>query len=110
MLVFRPPVITGMTTINEGDTLYLDCDTSNSRPRPSVEWLSPEGVNASDGRILEIMNIQRSAAGIYTCIATHTIHGTTMNRTVNVTVQCECYHSMYIIIRMYCSTDYVNKR
>ena len=97
MLVFRPPIITGMTTLNEGDTLDLDCDTSNSRPRrPSVEWLSPEGVTVSNGRILEIMNIQGSAAGIYTCIATHTVHGTTMNSTVNVTVQCECHHCMYI--------------
>ena len=96
MSVFRPPVITGMTTLNEGDTLYLDCDTSNSRPRPSVEWLSSEGVMVSNGRILEIKNIQGSVAGIYTCVATRTIHGTTMNSTVNVTVQCECHHSMYI--------------
>ena len=78
-----------MTTLNEGDTLHLECDTSNSRPRPSVEWLSPEGVNVSNERILEIMNIQRSAAGIYTCVVTHTFSGATMNSTVNVSVQCE---------------------
>ena len=79
-----------MTTLNEGDTLYLYCDTSNSRPRPSVEWMSPERVVVSNERILEIMNIQRSAAGVYTCVATHTIRGTTKKSTVNVTVQCEC--------------------
>ena len=93
-LGFRPPVITGMTTLNEGDTLYLDCDTSNSRPRPSVEWFSPEGVNISNDRFLESMNIQRSAAGIYTCV-TISRSGATMNSTVNVAVQCECYDSMY---------------
>ena len=89
LIGFRPPVITGMTTLNEGDTLYLDCDTSNSRPRPSVEWLSPERVVVSNERILEIMNIQRSATGIYTCVAL-SCFGATMNITVNITVQREC--------------------
>ena len=89
LIGFSPPVITGMTTLNEGDTLYLDCDTSNSRPRPSVEWLSPERVVVGITRDLEIMNIQRSAAGIYTCAAM--LHsGATMISTVNVTVQREC--------------------
>ena len=80
-----------MTTLNEGDTLYLDCDASNSsNPRPSVEWLSPERVVVSNDTTLEIMNIQRNATGIYTCVATHTIYRATINSTVNVTVQCEC--------------------
>ena len=92
VLVFRPPVVTGMTTLNEGDTLYLDCDTSNSRPCPSVEWFSPEGVNISNNRLLVIMNIQRSAAGIYTCVATRSLSKDTINTTVNVTVQCECHY------------------
>ena len=78
-----------MTTLNEGDTLYLDCDTSNSRPRPSVEWLSPDGVTISITRDLGIMNIQRSAAVIYTCVALSR-SGATINSTVNVTVQCKC--------------------
>ena len=87
-----------MTTINEGDTLYLDCDASNSsNSRPSVKWLSPEGVVVSDNMTLEIMNIQRSAAGLYTCVATHPIHRATMNSTVNVTVKCEC-RDVYKII------------
>ena len=93
-LGFRPPVITGNTTLNEGDTLYLDCDASNSRPLPSVKWFSPEGVNVSNDRFLESMNIQRSAAGIYTCLAISR-SGATMNSTVNVIVQCKCYDSMY---------------
>ena len=53
-------------------------------------------------RILEITNIQESAAGIYTCVATHPLSGATINSTVNVTVQCECqanciHESMYYI-------------
>ena len=42
------------------------------------------------------MNIQRSAAGIFTCEATHKVHGTTRNSTVNVIVQSEYHYSMYI--------------
>ena len=86
-----------MTTLNEGDTLYLDCDTSNSRPRPGVEWLSPEGVVLSRHRNFEIMNIQRSAAGIYTCVAISR-SGATMNSTVDVTVLCECHDSIMQLV------------
>ena len=94
IIVFRSPVITGRTALNEGDSLYLDCDASNSIPHASVEWVGPERVKVSNGWILEIMNIQRSAAGIYTCVATYPISGATMNSTVNITVQCE-YHDIY---------------
>ena len=93
ILVFRPLVITGNTTLNEGDTLDLDCVTSNSNPRVglSVKWLSPEGVVVSNERTLEIMNIQGSAAGTYTCVVIRFVTGATMNSTaVNVTVQCKC--------------------
>ena len=51
----------------------------------------------SNERILEIMNIQRSAVGIYTCVATHPLSGATMNSTVNVIVQCKCQCSMDIL-------------
>ena len=77
-----------MTNLNEGDTLYLECDTSNSRPSPRVEWLSPEGVVVSNERTLEITNIQERATEIYTCVATHPLSGATIS--VNVAVQCEC--------------------
>ena len=87
-IVFRSPVITGNTTLSKGDTLYLDCDTSNSRPSPRVEWLSPERDVVSNERIFEMTNIQGSAEGIYTCVATQPLSGATI--TVNVTVQCEC--------------------
>ena len=97
ILVFRPPVITGNSTLNEGDTLDLDCDTSNSNLRAGlhVKWFSPEGVVISNERSLDIMNIQESAAGTYTCVVIRFITGATINSTaVNVTVQCKC--RMYI--------------
>ena len=93
-IVISGLVITGMTTLNEGDTLYLDCDASTLKPRARVKWLSPERVVVSNGRILEILNIQRSAAGIYTCEATRARILTT-NITVNVTVQCECHNVIH---------------
>ena len=100
-IVIRRLVITGNTTLNEGDTLYLDCDASTLKPRASVKWLSPERVVVSNERILEIMNIQRSAAGIYTCVATRARILTT-NITVDVTVQCECHDSIYIYMYIWC--------
>ena len=91
ILVFRPPVITGNTTLNEGDTLDLDCDTSNSNPRIdlSVKWFSPEGVVVSNERTLEIMNIQGSAAGTYTCVVIRIVTGVAISSTVNVTMHCK---------------------
>ena len=88
-LVFRPPVITGETTLNEGDTLDLDCDVSTSSPLPSVQWLSPQGDLVTKNRDLEIVNIHMDEAGIYTCIATQLESGATLNSTVKVTVLCE---------------------
>ena len=89
-LVIQGLVISGNTTLDEGDTLHLDCDASTLRHDASVKWLSPEGAVISKKRILEIVNIQRSAAGMYTCVATrHRILTTTIS--VNVTVQCEYY-------------------
>ena len=93
--VSRGLVISGITTLNEGDILYLDCDATTLKPRASVKWLSPEGVVVSKKRILEIMNIQRSSAGIYTCVATQQ-HILNTTSSVNVTVQCEHCNSVLI--------------
>ena len=89
-LVFRPPVITGETTLNEGDTLDLDCDVSTSSPLPSVQWFSPQGDLISNSRDLEIVNIQRIAMGVYTCVATQSEATLNISVNVNVIVQCEC--------------------
>ena len=86
--VFRPPEITGETIVNEGDMLDLDCDSSNSRPNPSVQWFNAEGDMITSDRKLNITNIQQNEMGIYTCVATQL--GITMNNSVNVIVQCEC--------------------
>ena len=87
---FRPPVVSGETTVNEGDTLNLSCDASNSRPLPPVKWLSPDGNLISNNSQLTIAHITRTLAGNYTCIATHIISGATMSSSAYITILCEC--------------------
>ena len=98
--VFRAPVITGETVINEGSTLDLDCDTSNSRPIPSVEWFNPDGDLISNSRELRIMDIQQSAAGMYTCVATQS--RATMSSSVNIAVQCKRINNR-MVVAMFCN-------
>ena len=72
--------------MDEGDTLSLVCDSSNSAPIPLVHWLSPDGVMISNSRDLTISNITRDMAGTYTCTAISDNTGATMSATVNVMV------------------------
>ena len=83
-------MISGVTTVNEGDTLELSCDSSNSRPLPPVKWFSPDGESVSNVAQLKIVNIARTLAGDYTCIATHIISGDTMSSSAYITILCEC--------------------
>ena len=51
---------------------------------------------------LEIMNIQESAAGTYTCVVMRFITGATINSTaVNVTVQCKCQVKQSLILHIH---------
>ena len=76
----------GVLTINEHDDLVLDCDSSNSNNAPQVSWLGLGGEEVSDGRGLEIDDIPRSDAGVYTCV---TLPPNPTNNTVQVIVQCK---------------------
>ena len=87
---FRPPVVSGETTVNEGDTLELSCDASNSRPLPPVKWLSPDGNFITNNAQLRIAHITRTLAGNYTCIATNVLSGDTMSISAYITILCEC--------------------
>ena len=75
--------------MDEGVTLSLECDSSNSAPLPTVHWLSPDGEMISDSRHLTISNITRDMAGTYTCIAISDNTRATMNATVNIIVNGE---------------------
>jgi hypothetical protein len=85
---FEPPVITGETTVSEGDSLDLSCNGSNSVYQPAVHWVSPSGEVVSDSGHLYIVNITRNKTGVYTCVATDP-HGSTatINSTAYITVQ-----------------------
>ena len=89
---FRPPVISGVTTVNEGDTLELSCDSSNSRPLPPIKWFSPDGESVSNVAQLRIAHITRTLAGNYTCVATNvlSVSGDTMSSSAYITILCEC--------------------
>ena len=90
-IVLRPPVIMGETTVSEGDTLSLSCDTCNSHPAPQTLWFNFDGdVIVSHYGNLNVMNINRSMGGVYTCVARLLSDSTTtLNSSVNVIVQCE---------------------
>ena len=81
-LAFNHPLISGETTVSEGDTLYLSCDGSNSDPLPTLHWVSPDGETVSDTGQLVIMDITRNMSGLYTCVDSTM----TLNTTVSVTI------------------------
>ncbi|CAI8043908.1 hypothetical protein GBAR_LOCUS24383 [Geodia barretti] len=64
--VYQPPIITGATTVNEGGTLFLTCDSTNSNREPLAQWFDKDGQMVSSSGILNIPNIMRSQAGSYT--------------------------------------------
>ena len=84
-------MISGQSTVDEGDTLGLDCNAGNSQPLPSVEWFTPDTTSISITRTLEIPAISRNQAGDYTCVATDSLSGAQENSTVLVTVNGEGY-------------------
>lgn len=86
--VFRPPIITGETTINEGGTLSLNCDSSNSNQEPLVKWLNKDSMVVSMYAQLKISNILRSQAGNYSCQTFPPNFHNSTTSSVTVVVQC----------------------
>ena len=88
-IVFLPPIITGDTTVNEGDTLSLSCDSSNSHQLPPVQWIDEDGGIVSNSAFLEFTNIMRSQAGTYTCRTIPPNPDNSTSSSVTVVVQCK---------------------
>jgi hypothetical protein len=86
---FEPPVITGESTIVEGNDLLLKCNAPISITFPFLLWLDPAGKVITQQTVdLVIANFTRDMAGIYTCVTTYTITTSfTMNATASVLVQ-----------------------
>ncbi|CAI8049453.1 hypothetical protein GBAR_LOCUS27223 [Geodia barretti] len=85
--VYLPPIITGATTVNEGGTLSLSCDSTNSNREPSAQWFDKDGQMVSSSGILNIPNIMRSQAGSYTCRTFPPNLDNSTSTTVTVVVQ-----------------------
>ena len=68
----------------------MNCDTTNSRPRPSAQWFNPAGQLVSTERAFAIPVVLRNQSGVYTCVAVQLATGLNMSSTVDVIVQCEC--------------------
>ena len=78
----------GETSVNEGDTLELYCNVSQSNPPATVHWQSPND-DTIDGGVLEIINITENLGGLYFCIASFNNSSITKNSYVEVIIQCE---------------------
>ena len=100
-IVFVPPTIDGLTVVNETDTLMLLCDTSQSAPVPSPSWLDPNGTEVSTVASLVIENMNRSQAGLYTCVIVQGLNELSAN--VTVTVQCKSLHVQCISLHVQCN-------
>ena len=87
-IVYLPPIISGLTTVNEGDVLNLLCNAANSNGAPVTNWF-----DQSDGFIsidlLSIPNIMRSQAGNYTCVTQPPNPDNSTSATATVVVQCK---------------------
>ena len=88
--VYQPPVITGDTTVNEGSTLSLNCDSSNSNQQPPVTWFYQTN-DVSNTAQLTLPDIMRSQAGNYTCQTSPPNRDNSRSSSVDVVVQCMNY-------------------
>ncbi|CAI8017196.1 hypothetical protein GBAR_LOCUS10483 [Geodia barretti] len=85
--VYLPPIIMGATTVNEGGTLFLSCDSTNSNREPLAQWFDKDGQMVSSSGLLNIPNIMRSQAGNYTCRTSPPNLDNSTSTTVTVVVQ-----------------------
>ena len=80
----RPPLVFDKT-INESASDSVFC-ISNAAPTPRFQWMY-EGAVVSNHSLLVLSNVQRTQAGVYTCVTTNVIG--TASRNITLTVQCK---------------------
>ena len=92
MSSYSDPAVIDMGPVNqvlvEGNIVALHCNATGN-PKPNVTWTkdgSPTVLH--QGEMYSIVNIQRQAAGDYTCTAWNGV-GEQKNATAAVTVQCK---------------------
>ncbi|XP_041378930.1 carcinoembryonic antigen-related cell adhesion molecule 5-like [Gigantopelta aegis] len=74
---------TSPLTVKEGDDVSVSCEATNCSPSCSYTWKFNSDIKPSRS-VLSLNNIQRSAAGDYTCTAKNT---KTLDKTITLDVQ-----------------------
>ena len=75
-------------TVLEGSNITLHCNATG-KPAPNITWTKDGSQTVlHHGETYSIVNIQRQAAGDYTCTAWNGV-GEKANATATVTVHCE---------------------
>ncbi|XP_041379138.1 carcinoembryonic antigen-related cell adhesion molecule 5-like [Gigantopelta aegis] len=79
---------TSPLTVKEGDDVAVACEVTNCSPSCSFTWKFKSQTKPTS-YVLSLNNIQRSAAGDYTCTARNTNTQTSLDKTITLDVQCE---------------------
>ena len=87
-------------TVLEGRNISLHCNATGN-PTPNITWTNDDSSTVLyQGETYSIVNIQRQAAGDYTCTAWNGV-GEQRNATATVTVHCKLpfYCSFVVALR-----------
>ena len=88
----RPDVLTdpsGVLTVQEGDSLAVNCTLIRGSPEPVLRWGRCGGEVVQESPLLSLLQVQRSQAGCYQCLADNGYSQEPVTRDVTVIVQCK---------------------
>ena len=99
MFLLDPSVIQSgpvSKVVLEGRNFTLHCNATG-KPTPNITWTKDGNPTVLyQGETYSIVNIQRQAAGDYTCTAWNGV-GTKANASATVAVHCKCLYCTYNI-------------
>ena len=88
----RPEIETSpkeVVTIQEGDSLYLQCNILAGSPIPSIRWTRCGKELLTENQMYSIKSIKKSEAGCYSCEADNGFSSSPASKEVTVIVQCK---------------------
>ena len=81
-------------TVIENNNVTFHCNATGN-PRPNITWIKDGSLTVlHQGETYSIVNIQRQAAGDYTCTAWNGL-GELTNATATVTVHCKFWKTVF---------------